>query len=81
MLTALTGCCPLRRTPFSNLVRMRTRTLVPTPKTTVIGLGARLVHTGNCVLTGMRISMVPVRYRPNAASGGWSYGRDLVALP
>ena len=21
--------------------------------------------------------MVPVRYRPNAASGGWSYGRDL----
>ena len=24
---------------------------------------------------------VPVRYRPNAASGGWSYGRDLVSLP
>ena len=23
--------------------------------------------------------MVPVRYRPNAASGGWSYGRDLVS--
>ena len=22
--------------------------------------------------------MVPVRYRPNAASGGWGYGRDLV---
>ena len=22
--------------------------------------------------------MVPVRYRPNAASGGWSYGRGLV---
>ena len=22
---------------------------------------------------------VPVRYRPNAASGGWSYGRDLVS--
>ena len=21
---------------------------------------------------------VPVRYRPNAASGGWGYGRDLV---
>ena len=21
---------------------------------------------------------VPVRYRPNAASGGWSYGRDLA---
>ena len=23
------------------------------------------------------IDIVPVRYRPNAASGGWSYGRDL----
>ena len=23
--------------------------------------------------------MVPVRYRPNAASGGWGYGRDLVS--
>ena len=22
---------------------------------------------------------VPVRYRPNAASGGWGYGRDLVS--
>ena len=21
---------------------------------------------------------VPVRYRPNAASGGWRYGRDLA---
>ena len=21
--------------------------------------------------------LFPVRYRPNAASGGWSYGRDL----
>ena len=40
----LMGCCPLRRTPFSNVVRMRTRSLVPKPKTTVIGLGARLVH-------------------------------------
>ena len=34
-----------RRTPFSNVVRMRTRSLVPKPKTTVIGLGARLVDT------------------------------------
>ena len=25
--------------------------------------------------------MVPVRYRPNAASGGWSYGHDLASLP
>ena len=28
-----------------------------------------------------KIEKVPVRYRPNAASGGWSYGRDLVSLP
>ena len=25
-----------------------------------------------------RFRKVPVRYRPNAASGGWSYGRGLV---
>ena len=30
---ALPGCCLLRRTPFSNVVRMRTRGLVPKPKT------------------------------------------------
>jgi len=44
LFSALPGCCPLLRTPFSNVVRMRTRSLVPKPKTTVIGLGARLVH-------------------------------------
>ena len=44
LFTALTDCCPLRRTPFSNVVRMRTRSLVPKLKTTVIGLGARLAH-------------------------------------
>ena len=44
LFTALTDCCPLRRTPFSNVVRMRTRSLVPILKTTVIGLGARLAH-------------------------------------
>ena len=47
LFSALLGCCPLRRTPFSNVVRMRTRSLVPKPKTTVIGLGARLVQTWN----------------------------------
>ena len=47
LFTALPGCCPLRRTPFSNIVRMRTRSLVPKPKTTIICLGARLVHTWN----------------------------------
>ena len=30
------------RTPFSNFVRMRTQSLVPRPKTTVIGLEARV---------------------------------------
>ena len=30
---------------------------------------------------GRKTEMVPVRYRPNAASGGWSYGRDLVSPP
>ena len=44
LFTALTDCCPLRRTPFSNVVRMRIRSLVPKLKTTVIGLGARLAH-------------------------------------
>ena len=44
LFTALTDCCPLRRTPFSTVVRMRTRSLVPKLKTTVIGLGARLAH-------------------------------------
>ena len=29
-------------------------------------------------VTGALFAMVPVRYRPNAASGGWSYGRGLV---
>ena len=49
----LPGCCPLRRTPFSNVVRMRTNSLVPKPKTTVIGLGARLVSF--CTTVRMRI--------------------------
>ena len=44
LFTALTDCRPLRRTPFSNVVRMRTRSLVPKLKTTVIGLGVRLAH-------------------------------------
>ena len=44
LFTALTDCWLLRRTPFSNVVRMPTRSLVPKLKTTVIGLGARLAH-------------------------------------
>ena len=45
--TTLLGCCPLLTTPFSNFVRMRTRSLVPRPKTTIISLEARLVHRRN----------------------------------
>ena len=45
------GCCPLCRSPFYYLVHIHTHSLVPKPKTTVIGLGVRLVHMGNCVLT------------------------------
>ena len=26
-----------------------------------------------------RLHKVPVRYRPNAASGGWRYGHDLMS--
>ena len=44
-LATLWGYCPLRRTPFSNLVCMRTHCLISRPKTTVIDLGVRLVHT------------------------------------
>ena len=44
------GCCPLRRSPFYYLVCMHTHSLIPKTKTTVIGLGVRLVHMGNCVL-------------------------------
>ena len=29
------------------------------------------------LLTYFRLA--PVKYRPNAASGGWSYGRDLMS--
>ena len=36
---------PLRRTPVSNDVRIRTHSLIPNPKATIIGLGARLVPT------------------------------------
>ena len=30
-----------------------------------------------CAGSPRQFIKVPVRYRPNAASGGWSYGRDL----
>ena len=57
MFTALPRCCPLPRTPFSNHVCMCTRSLVPGPKTTVIGLGAKLVHTRYCVLTSIGVRL------------------------
>ena len=45
--TTLCGCCSLRRSPFSNVVRMRTCSLVPIPNTTIIDLRTRLVHQRN----------------------------------
>ena len=48
LFTALLGCCRFCRTPFSNVIRMRTHSLVPKPKTMVIGLGARIAHIWNC---------------------------------
>ena len=44
---------PLCRAPFSYFVCMRTRCLVLKPKTLVICLGVRLVHTQNHALTNM----------------------------
>ena len=34
-------------------------------------------HMGLGEKTASQFRMIPVRYRPNAASGGWGYGRDL----
>ena len=45
LFTALADCSMLRRTPFSNLVRMHTCSLIPRAMTTVIALGMRLVLT------------------------------------
>ena len=55
LFSALPGCCPLCRTPFSNVVRIRTHSLVPKPITKVIVLGARLVQTWNRKLTRQRM--------------------------
>ena len=42
---------------------------------------AQIIKRAHCaVLRPDHFKLVPVRYRPNAASGGWSYGRDLVSL-
>ena len=62
---ALASCCPLRRTPFSNVVRMRTRSLVHKPKITVIGLGARLAH----VKSRVDLASFPGLQSPNAVEG------------
>ena len=50
LFTALPGCCSLCRTTFSNFVHMST-CLVSRQKTTVTGLGARLVNGQNHELT------------------------------
>ena len=47
LFTALPGCCPLCRMALSNVVHMCTHSFISKPKTTVNGLGVRLVHTWN----------------------------------
>ena len=47
LFTTLCGCCQLLRMPFSNFVHMRTRSLIPRSKTTIIGLEAILAHKRN----------------------------------
>ena len=42
--------------PFSNVARMCVCSLLPKPKTTVIGLGVGLVHMWNRELTRQRIA-------------------------
>ena len=46
-MTALPGCCSLCRMPFSNVVCMHLRSLVPRPKITVIGLQTELEWAAN----------------------------------
>ena len=53
LFTALPGCCPLCRTPLSN-VHMCTHSFISKPKTTVNGPGVRLVHTWNHELISQR---------------------------
>ena len=45
LLCLVAVCCVGRHFLISNVARMRTRRLIPKLKTTVIDLGARLVHT------------------------------------
>ena len=40
--------------------------------------GEKGVPGAYCMCMRVNFQKVPVRYRPNAASGGWSYGRGLV---
>ena len=43
----------------------------------MVGIVTAECLTVSSRLLRLRLSVVPVRYRPNAASGRWSYGRDL----
>ena len=50
-------------------------------KPVIFFLMRKSVHNEIRSVLGVFFFSVPVRYRPNAASGGWGYGRDLVSLP
>ena len=71
LFTALPGCCPLRRTPFLNVVRMRTRSLVPKPRTTVIDLGARQLDTWNRGLTRAAAVLSVCLFPYSSGQGLW----------
>ena len=52
LFTVQCSCYPLRRTPFSNYVRMRTGSLVPTPQR-LLCLGTRVAHAISCMYASL----------------------------
>ena len=59
----------MHKTPFSNFVRMHIHSLVPRPKYTAIGLGARLVHS-------QVKSRVDQHWQQAVRTGGMVFSRD-----
>ena len=62
------SCCPLRRTPFSNFVRMHTGSLVPRPQTTFC-LGSTRVFWVALIIKG---SLEPRLSVPDFVSQLWN---------
>ena len=68
--------------PFSNFVHMRTRSLVPRLKITVIGLGTRLVHERNRELTSGQYAWL-ARSLPVVVGKAYEHhiGKHSIQLP